>query len=299
MLTLSNQCTVISMDASHKPVSHISSGKTAVFITKDCFGDTIKEEKQKLSSVPWEVINPATGPLFVDGADVGDILKIEILDIILIGKSTVATSPGLGVFGDIITEEYTKIMNNDDGILVFNDKLSFPIHPMIGVIGTAPKGEGIPTGSPGFHGGNMDCNKIIKGSTLYLPVHVEGGLLAMGDVHAIMGDGEVCVCGAETPAQITVRVSVLKDCNIPTPFLQSGDKVMAIYSDQSMDKAAQGATFHMHQFLMTELGMEYHEAAMLLSLTGDLAICQMVDPLITVRMELPQEILASYHYELA
>lgn len=298
MKKITNQTVVTTMCNTNKEVYRACSGETLVFETKDCFGNTISSEEQTISTVPWECINPATGPVYVEGASIGDTLKVDILDIVLTGSSTVATGPKCGVFGDDTTEERTRIMTNTDGVLKFSDKLSFPINPMIGVIGTAPAGEGVATGTPDAHGGNMDCKKIVKGSTLYLPVNVDGALLAMGDVHALMGDGEVCICGAETPAEITVCVTVVKEAKLPTPFLICENKAMALYSAETMDLAAKGASYNMNKFLVDNLDMDMIEAAMLLSLKGDLAICQMVDPLITVRMELDMDILYKYGYKL-
>ncbi|MBQ4552210.1 MAG: acetamidase/formamidase family protein, partial [Clostridia bacterium] len=193
--------------------------------------------------------------------------------------------------------EVTKILPIENGCAKFNDKLSFALQPMIGVIGTAPVGEGIPTGTPGAHGGNMDCTRISTGTTLYLPVNVDGALLAMGDMHAVMGDGEVGVCGVEIAGAITVRVSVLKDCALPTPFLLTPDLAIAISSAKTADQAADDATLAMHSFLTGELGMDGHDAGMLLSIAGNLRVCQVVDPEKTFRMELPRSVTKAYGYQ--
>ncbi|WP_438467719.1 acetamidase/formamidase family protein [Streptococcus pluranimalium] len=95
---------------------------------------------------------------------------------------------------------------------------------MIGVIGTAPAGEPVNTGTPHDHGGNMDTTAIIEGSILYLPVNTEGALLAIGDVHATMGDGEIMGSGLEIPAVIEVTVEVLKNCDYPLPMVETKDK---------------------------------------------------------------------------
>jgi amidase len=181
----------------------------------------------------------------------------------------------------------------------FNDKLSFPIQPMIGVIGTAPAGEGIDTGTPGAHGGNMDCTRIGEGTTLYLPVNTKGALLAMGDLHAKMGDGEVEVCGVEIAGAVTVKISVVKNCALPTPFLINSEVAAAVYSAKTVDEACVGATMAMHSFLMQELSMNEHEAGMLLSVAGNLRICQIVDPERTCRMEIPLSVTAAYGYSFA
>ncbi len=300
MVKLSSKQAVLSMCETNKPVARVKSGETVVFETLDCFSNKIQTESQLFNSVGWADINPATGPLFVDGAEAGDTLKVEILDIKLDDWAVTADAPGHGVFGHMWDKEVTKIMPVKDGKVYFNDKIQLDIKPMIGVIGTAPaNGQDIPTGTPGPHGGNMDCKEICQGTTLYLPVNTEGGLLAMGDMHAVMADGEVSVCGIEISGQITVRVTVIKNSELPMPFLVNDSYVMTIYSASTLDEAAKGTAAQMLRFATENLGIEPHEAAMLLSAAADLRICQIVDPLMTCRMELPLWITEKYGYKFS
>ena len=299
MLTIHTDTKIHKMSKDNAPVATAKSGDTIRFETLDCFGCQLSSEEQHLGGLDWNNINPATGPLFVEGAEPGDVLKVEILSIELDDHGVMVDGPGEGVTGAAVTEESTKILPVKDGMVTFNEKLSFPICPMIGVIGTAPAGEAVDTGTPGAHGGNMDCTRIGEGATLYLPVNVEGALLAMGDLHALMGDGEVEVCGVEIAGAVTVRVTVLKNCALPTPFLVNKEVAMAIFSAESLDDAAVGATMSMHSFLMKELHMNEHEAGMLLSVVGNLRICQIVDPEKTCRMELPLSIMETYGYHFA
>lgn len=283
------------MSAKQKTVAAVKSGDTVVFETLDCFSDTLKQESDLFGTVPWDRINPATGPIYVEDAEPGDALKVEILEIKLADHGVTALAPGHGVFGDSVKEEVTRIVPVQDGMVHFSEKVVVPIRPMIGVIGTAPAaGEEIPTGTPGAHGGNMDCKEITTGTTLYLPVNTPGALLAMGDVHAVMGDGEVSVCGIEINSEITVRVSVVKQSGLPLPFLVNDTSLMTLYSADTLDEAATGAAKLMHQFVHNELGVEYNEAVMLLSTVADLRICQVVDPLKTCRMELPRSVAEAY-----
>ena len=157
---------------------------------------------------------------------------------------------------------------------------------MIGVIGTAPKTESISCGTPGMHGGNMDSKIIGIGSTIYLPVEVPGALLAMGDLHAVMGNGEGSVCGAEVPGEVTVTVEVIKGRPFCLPVVFTRDAVYTIASDVSLDSAAVTATKNMVNILVSK-GMPEDEAISLLSLSGNVQISQIVDPLKTVRFELP------------
>ena len=296
MLTLHTDTKVHKMDKNNAPAASAKSGDTVVFETLDCFGCQLKSENDLLGGLDWNNINPATGPLYIEEAMPGDVLKVEILEIKLDDHGVMVDAPGEGVTGVAVSEETTKILPVCDGMVKFNDKLSFPIKPMIGVIGTAPAGDGVDTGTPGAHGGNMDCTRIGEGAALYLPVNVPGALLAMGDLHALMGDGELEVCGVEIAGAVTVKVSVLKDCALPTPFLVNDEAAMAIFSADTVDEACVGATMAMHSFLNKELGMNEHEAGMLLSVVGQLRICQIVDPEKTCRMEIPRAVTEAYNY---
>lgn len=287
------------MDKANPPVETAKSGDIIQFITKDCFGGQIQSEDQVMESLDWSEINPATGPLYVQDAKAGDVLKVEILDIEIADKGVMIDGGGEGVMGKLIREATTRILPIKDGKVIFNDKLAFPVNPMIGVIGTAPKGEGIPTGTPGDHGSNMDCTKIRKGATVYLPVNVEGALLAIGDLHALMGDGEVGVCGVETDGCVTVKITVLKDCKLPTPFIVDEKHAISVYSAETADEACEGATINMFKCLMNELKMTDHEAEMLLSVVGNVCICQIVDPEKTARMEVPMSVFEAYGYQFA
>lgn len=297
MLTIRRETAVYAMSPENAPVARIADGETLIFETNDCFGGQIACESDKLGALDWSRINPATGPVFVEGAQPGDTLKVEILKIDLAPQAAMVEAPGEGITGLAAQEESTKILSIAGGKALFNDKIALPIRPMIGVIGTAPESEAIPTGTPSFHGGNMDCKRIGAGATLYLPVNVPGALLAMGDLHAVMGDGEVCVCGAEIAGEVTVKVSVVKGRPLPLPFLVTESHAMAIYSAEGLDAAAEGTTLRMRGFLTDAVKLAPHEAGMLLSLAGDLRICQAVDPNKTCRMELPLDILDGCGYQ--
>ena len=296
MLTIKRETVVYAMSPDNAPVARACGGDTLLFETADCFGGQIACPADRLGTLDWSRINPATGPVYIEGAEPGDTLKVEILRIDLAHQAAMVEAPGEGITGLAASEESTKILQIVDNCAVFNEALSLPIRPMIGVIGTAPEKDSIPTGTPSFHGGNMDCKRIGAGSTLYLPVNVPGALLAMGDLHAVMGDGEVCVCGAEIAGEVTVRVSVVKGQPLPLPFLVTQEHAMAIYSAEGLDAAAEGTTLRMRSFLIDQVRLPAHEAGMLLSLMGDLRICQAVDPNKTCRMELPRGLVEKCGY---
>lgn len=294
MVRISSENHVIVMSASNTPCAISKPGETIVFETMDAFGGQIKSENDLFSSVGWDRVNPATGPLFIEGAEPGDCLKVDIVDIRCTGKAKMIISPGFGILE--AAGEKSFVFDLSDGKVIFDEKIHLPVNPMIGVIGTAPAGAGIPTGTPGVHGGNMDCTLITKGTVVYLPVNVPGALLAMGDLHAVMGDGEVAVCGAETGGEVTVKVDVIKLFDAPYPMLMTTDQVVTIASAAELGDASKAASGNMREFLVHAAGIEKDKANLLLSLAGNLRICQVVDPLVTVRMEFSKEILKAYGY---
>lgn len=282
----------------NKPAGYCKSGETVVFETRDCYDNTITSSERPLGDREG-LSNPVTGALYVEGAEVGDILKVEIEDIKLRSWGVMRSSPTAGVFHEKYEKREAIIFQVKDNKIYFDDKLILDADPMIGVIGTAPiEKEGIPTTTPGKHGGNMDCKKIVKGSTIYLPVNVKGGLLSMGDIHALMGDGEVFICGLEIAGEITVKVSVLKNIKLPTPFLYSRGKVMSIQSAEDLDKAGDMAAKEMFEFVKEATKQDDVRTGMLMSLLSDMAVCQVVDPLLTVRVEFPLDVLEKYGYKL-
>lgn len=293
MQTLRTDQIIYVMSRENVPAARIKSGETLCFETLDCYSGQIRSTDASMAECRF---NPATGPVFIEEARPGDILKVEILGIDLSAQGVMVDGPNSGITGRAVTERRVKLLPIRDGFIHFHESLHIPVQPMIGVIGTAPEGEGIDTGTPGPHGGNMDCSQIGIGATLYLPVQVEGALLALGDLHARMGDGEVAVCAVETGGRVTARITVIKNCDLPTLFLVKDDIAAAIFSGNTLEEAGEGATMAMHRFLARELGLDAHDAGMLLSIVGNLRICQVVDPLMTCRMEIPVSIAAAQGY---
>lgn len=221
---INKEDSIVSMSSNNKAKHYCKSGSTVVFQTSDCYNGNLKSEGDLFHLIDYSNINPATGPLYIENAEPGDVLRVDILELKLDSQGVMSVSPGRGALKDFVEEERTKIIKIEDEYAVFNDILKFPINPMIGVIGTAPKEGEVLNGTPGEHGSNMDCNKIQEGTSLFLPVNVPGALLAMGDLHAVMGDGESATCGIEISGEVTVKVTVLKYAIMPTPFLKTNSE---------------------------------------------------------------------------
>ncbi len=173
-----------------------------------------------------------------------------------------------------------------------------PVRPMIGVIGVAPVGDPVPCGSPGSHGGNMDTRLIGEGATLYLPVSAPGALLAAGDLHAAMGDGEICGTGIEVAGAITMVVDVRRDLAIVNPVLETAEVVATIASAETLDEAAELATRDMADLVMRRLELSAADATMLMSAAGQLQVSQVVDPLKTARFAMAKTVIAAYGRDL-
>ncbi len=298
MIRISSEYVTDILDKNNPPVAYCNDGDTIIFETRDCYDGTVTCEERPYGDRADGLENPATGPLYIKGAMVGDVLKVEILDIKVAHQGIMRTSPTAGAFHEAYDKKTARIFPIENGKVPFDDKLSLDIDPMIGVIGTAPSEDGILTDTPDYHGGNMDCNQIVKGSILYLPVCVEGALLSMGDLHALMGDGEVLICGLEIAGEVTVKVSVVKDCILPTPFLVNRGKAMTIQSAFTLDEAAKMAATKMFEFLTLVMDGNKVNAGMLMSLKSDMRVCQIVDPKKTIRVELPMDVFSTYRYTM-
>ncbi|MDY4510140.1 acetamidase/formamidase family protein [Streptococcus hyovaginalis] len=289
MTTLHTDTVIFAMSKENKPVARAKSGDRVTFETLDCFSNTIKSESDVVSQIDMDHVNPATGPLFIEGALPGDTLKVTIHKITLEERGAVIASPGFGQFANEVTAEETVICQVARETVSYKG-LTLPLRKMIGVIGTAPSGDAVNTGTPDDHGGNMDTTAITEGSILYLPVNTEGALLAMGDVHATMGDGEIMGSGLEIPAVIDVTVDVLKECSYPLPLVEIEDKWITIGSRPSMEEATKLALDHMSQLIQDLSDLDFNQAGMLLSLAGDVVASQLVNPNVTMRVELPKAI---------
>ncbi len=298
MHTLSRDHLFYAFGETLQPVIEIDSGEEIRIETHDCFQGQIQQPTDKIDTLDWNRVNPATGPVAVRGANPGDTLAVEILDVRVGEQGSMVAVPEAGALGDVIARSETRIIPIRNGRVIFRPGLELPLKPMIGVLGVVPTGDPIPNGTPGPHGGNMDCTLVAAGATLYLPVKHPGALLGLGDLHAVMGDGEIVVCGVETPGEVLLRLGNLGPTRLPMPFLENAEVLATIYSAPTMDEASRGAIHHMADFLTQVAGLPLNEAGMLLSIAGNLRVCQVVDPLKTMRMELPKVVLTSYGFDL-
>ena len=298
MIELDDAKTLFSFDKDLEPVLKVPSGETVRIRTKDCFGNQLQGPEDQLSEIDWEAINPATGPIYVEGAVAGGTLKVHIDNIELDAQTSSCTGKDEGVCGDCFSDWATHFCKVEDGKVVWDERLSIPLAPMIGVIGVAPEGEPVNCGTPGKHGGNMDNTAIAAGATLYFPVAVDGALFGCGDMHAVMGDGEVSVSGAEVAGYATVTLTALPELSVPNPLIENDTHFGIIVSAESLDKAAELAVQQMVDLLASRTNESEADLVMLLSLVADVRVCQMVDPEKTVRFMVPKYVLDAIDFSL-
>ncbi len=281
-----------------EPALTVASGDTVRIRTMDCFGNQVRTPEDELDEIDWDRINPATGPIFVEGAEVGGALRVRIEKIELDAQSASCTGEGEGVCGDLFKGWATSINRIEGDRLIWNETLSIPLAPMIGVIGVAPAGEPVNCGTPGAHGGNMDCTQIGEGAVLYFPVSTPGALFGCGDMHAVMGDGEISVSGAEVAGFATVELTAMPDLRLENPVIETSTHLGIIASEPTLDKAAEVAVHQMVRLVHDRTGADEAELVMLFSLVGDVRVCQMVDPEETVRFMVPRYVLDAYGFRL-
>ncbi|GAA0486356.1 acetamidase/formamidase family protein [Salinibacillus aidingensis] len=285
---------VYAMDKENEPALTVKSGSQVEINTFDCFQNQIQSEKTEFNSIDWNQINPATGPIYVEEAEPGDILQVKIENIELGDKGVMVVGPELGVMGHRIKNFGVKIIPVKNNKAIFDEKLELDLNPMIGVIGVAPEGDAVNNGTPGAHGGNMDTTLVTTGATLNFPVFQKGALLALGDLHAAMGDGEVGVSGIEIPAKVTVTVDVIKGYSLNYPLLENEEGIAYLVSKESLDDAADQAVEEMIDLLQPHTNLSLSEITMLMSAAGQSQISQIVDPLKTARFFVPKTILEAY-----
>jgi len=278
-------------DVRHEPALAIDTDDVVVVRTRDVSDNQITPASTSsvLATLNWERVYPLAGPIYVNDAQPGDTLAIEILDIHTEGWGWTAILPGFGLLTDDFKEPYLRIFDLPDGDVAYlRDDIAIPIDPFFGTMGVCPAGASKQAVMPpGTFGGNMDTRQLTRGTTLYLPVHVEGALFSCGDAHAAQGDGEVCVTGIEAPMYAALRFTIQKRRRIPAPqFLTPGPLVPRANQGgwygttgvgPDLYSAAQDAVRAMIAHLAETYRLSAEDAYVLSSLCVDLKISEIVD----------------------
>ncbi len=296
-------------DARVKPVLRIASGDTVRVETMVARGVErlrlagVKDDEipQPIKDVEANVADrgpgahPLTGPIYVEGAEPGDSLEVHIQAIEFLHPYGVGGFiPGSGALPEDFP--YTKFklvrVNEKAGTAEFAPGVTLKLAPFFGSIGVAPPqilGR-VSSGPPGPHVGNLDNKELVAGSTLYMPVHVAGALLSIGDGHGLQGDGEVSLTALETSLRGTIRVVLRKGKKMGWPRAETPTHYITMGLNEDLDQAAKLATREMIDFLAAEKGMSRDDAYILCSLVVDLRVTQLVDQTKGIHALLPKSI---------
>ena len=291
----------------NRPAIEVDPGDEVVCDTQEVSGGQVTPgcAAEVLMRMDPEKIYPLAGPVFVKGARPGDALEIQILDLRTKGWGWTGIVPGLGLLPEDFPTPYIQHWDlSDEGRTSLRSGITVPLHPFCGVMGTAPDDHGpLAVMPPGNWGGNMDIRHLTVGTTLFLPVWVEGGLFSCGDAHAAQGDGEVCVSGIEAPMHVRVRIGVRRAYGIPSPQFMTPGPLTSRYDEHGyyattgiapdLMKAARDAVRSMIAHLARHHGLRREEAYVLASVAVDLKISEVVDaPNWIVSAYLPRAIFA-------
>jgi amidase len=272
----------------HPAVETVNPGDEILFETRDGSDGQIRTGQENLDKFDLSRGNPGTGPVAVTGAEPGDTLVIEILNIKLAPQGYLAVRGGWGAVKEM--NHCIKMIRVENGEIHFSNSLRVPTRPMIGMIGTALADSEISTLHPGRHGGNMDNIEVSVGAKLYLPVFVPGALLSLGDVHANQGDGEIMSSALEIESEVTVKVDLLKGRCWERPWIETREAWVTCADAPTLQAAIRLATEDMVNLLREKMPVSREEAYMLVSLNGGLRICQACEGPInpTVRAVVPK-----------
>lgn len=280
-----------------EPVLRVPSGSVIQVATEEASDQqlNINSTLEDLANLSFDPIHPLTGPVYVEGAEPGDVLKVTLHKIELGDWGWTAIVPGFGFLAEEFDEPYLKTfeLGADKKTAEFSDNIHIPLKPFPGVMGVAPATDSmLSTIPPRANGGNMDDPNITEGSAVYFPVMVEGALFSIGDTHAAQGHGEVCGTAVEAPMNIVYEIEVIKNGRaISEPQYETNDYYAVTAFATTIDEAAKKATRFMIDYLVEEKGMTRNDAYALCSLAGDLKIAEVVDvPHMLVSMHIPKHI---------
>ena len=279
-------------DNNIQPVLEVDSGELVEFTVRDASDEQIQANStsEDVAKLDFEHVNPVSGPVYIKDARPGDVLAIEILEFRPRDWGWTALIPGFGLLADEFPEPWLRIsrVEAERRKVVFAEGIELPYEPFPGTIGVAPAEPGphsiVP---PSRWGGNMDTKHLRAGTTLYLPVGVEGALFSVGDTHSAQGDGEVCGTAIETAMEVSLRLSVRRDFRIDAPHYRvppgalpraegTGYHVSTGVAPDLME-ATRGAVRATMDQLVDRYGLSREEAYALCSVVVDLRIHEVVD----------------------
>ena len=287
MKHLSREKRIYFLDPEAEPAITIESGEELMVETWDAFEglrDPVQLDAKALKG-------PATGPIYVNGAEPGDALKVEFLSITQKEGPAHMVMPGRGFLEEEFTEGYPTVMTIEGNQLVLPSGIRLNMLPSMGLVATTPTYVQNTASDSGPYGGDIDMKELVEGSAIYMPVFVDGGMLALGDCHAVVGDGAVAGTGAECSSDTHIRVTVEKGMKIDSPRAVTPQHFVVLSYGEDLAPAMKQAVRDMVEFLVQEKGMAPYDAYTLCSLAGDVRVSRTFRPISPVKMMLSREAL--------
>jgi acetamidase/formamidase len=286
------------------PRLQIASGDTVNFECVDASGGQVHPgmTAKEFLAIDRTRIHALTGPVWIEGAEPGDVLEIDVLNTRHHGWGWSSVSEGLGFLKDQFRDTYLFHWNLDGNSTRSLSPAIVPVRPFLGVMGVSRADDGeYRTRPPGPFGGNLDVRELCAGSRLYLPVFNRGALFSCGDGHAAQGDGEVCINGIECPLDVTLRFHLHKQQPLTGPLVEASESVapdssanawVVVETGTDLADAARAATLRMIDLLVTRWGLTPIHAYILCSVALRLRLSQVVnEPVHTVSAAISKQIL--------
>ncbi len=281
-----------------EPVLRVPSGTVIEAFLEEASDQQITPEStvEALGTMSFDPVHPLTGPVYVEGAEPGDLLAVTLHEIEVQDWGWAGNVPGFGFLADQFTEPHLRIFRFEPGAThaEFAPGIRIPLRPFPGVMGVAPDTDSmLVTIPPRSNGGNMDDRDLVAGTTVYFPVFVEGALFSLGDPHLAQGDGEVMGTAIEGPLRVVYEVEVIENGRaIPSPQYETDEYYAVTGFATTIDEAARNATLAMIDYLIDARGLSRIDAYALASLAGNLKISEVVDvPHVLVAMRISKSVL--------
>jgi len=277
-----------------EPVMRARPGDVVTVETEDAFGGVLTSEDDKpTEKLTLPYVNPQCGPIFVEGAEKGDVLCVHIQTMRPRGRQPAGTTALIPEFGGLVATTNTALLNpplpervkkmevTEAGVK-FSDRVTLPYEPFIGTLGVSPEIEAVSSLQPDYWGGNMDLPDVAPGAVVYFPVQTKGAFLYLGDCHGTQGDGELCGVAVEMASTTTIQLDLIKGWTIAWPRLENERFIMTIGSARPMEDAARIAYRELVRWLVADYGYDEIEAYFFLTQAGRVRLGNMVDPKYTL-----------------
>ncbi|MEA2156635.1 MAG: hypothetical protein QOE11_2775 [Solirubrobacteraceae bacterium] len=289
------------LSAAHVPVATVSPGARLRIETELNIGDVLHsvDDEFEPSMMRLPFVNGATGPVAIEGATPAHALVCRIEEMELVPPGFTALVPGIGAFPDWIRRTefgtHARVVDVADAHVVWDRGLRIPVRPMVGVLGTAPLLDAVSTMDNGPHGGNLDVQELEPGTTVYLPVAVDGALLFLGDCHAVQGDGELCGCGAiEIRTFTTVQVDLTpRPPTMVWPRFETDDHIGAIACAKPLEDAFRLSVEELIRWMVEGYDFTDASALLLLGQVAEARCTQMVNPKYTYVTKIAKRFLGA------